>query len=286
MPIIDMHSHWGTPRGYALQSPEELAQQEKVWRSAPKQVTEAEMADHFRAVGVQVILDLGVRLRLGLDELQPLHDYAFETQRKYPDVILGNWFHLDPRLGPDGVRELQRCIDAGAGFVGLAVPGAGYNIAANDPRYEPYYRLCIDAGVPVLILVGTTGLGATLPGGGGIRLECSHPRYLDDAAATYPDLTIVASRPAWPWQAELIAVLLHKTSVWYELHGWAPKYFTADLKHEIPRRLKDRVMFGADYPLLAYERLIAEWRSEGYPEDVLDGVFYRNAQRFLAGLQR
>lgn len=286
MPVIDMHSHWATRRGYALQSPAELAQQEKVWRSTPKHVTETEMAEHFRAIGVRVILDLGVRREATLEELQPLHDYAIETQRKYPDVILGNWFHLDPRFGQDGVRELRRCAEAGAGFVGFAVPGAGYNIAASDPRYEPYYRLCVEAGVPVLILVGYTGLGATLAGGGGVRLEYCHPRYLDDVAATHPDLTIVAGRPAWPWQTELIAVLLHKSNVWYELHGWAPKYFTADLKHEIPRRLRDRVMFGADYPLIGYERLIEEWRTEGYPQDVLERVFYRNAERFLGSLER
>lgn len=105
-------------------------------------------------------------------------------------------------------------------------------------------------------------------------------------AATHPELTIVAGRPAWPWQTEMIAVLLHKTNIWYELHGWSPKYFTPDLKHEISRRLRDRVMFGADYPLLSYERLIRDWHAEGYPEDVLERVFYRNAERFFESLGR
>jgi uncharacterized protein len=35
-PIIDMHSHWGTRRGYPLQTPEELAQQERVFKSKPR----------------------------------------------------------------------------------------------------------------------------------------------------------------------------------------------------------------------------------------------------------
>lgn len=286
MRIIDMHSHWGTPRGYALQSPEELAQQETVWRSSPKHVSEAEMADHFRKTSVQAILDLGLRRALTREDIQGLHDYGLATQRDYPDAILGNWFHLDPRLGEDGVRELRRCIDASTGFVGFAVPGAGLNVAANDPLYEPYYTLCIEARIPVLIMVGYTGLGATLPGGSGVRLEYSHPRYLDEVAATHPELTIVAGRPAWPWQTEMIAVLLHKTNIWYELHGWSPKYFTPDLKHEISRRLRDRVMFGADYPLLSYERLIRDWHAEGYSEDVLERVFYRNAERFFESLGR
>ena len=41
-------------------------------------------------------------------------------------------------------------------------------------------------------------------------------------------------------------------------------------------------MFGADCPLLSYKRLIADWQAEGYPDEVLDKVFRRNAEAFLA----
>jgi hypothetical protein len=82
----------------------------------------------------------------------------------------------------------------------------------------------------------------------------------------------------------MIAILLHKTSVWYELHGWSPRYFTPDLKTEIGRRLQDRVLFGADYPLIGYKRLLADWKSEGYADDVLDKVLRANARRFLTEL--
>jgi predicted TIM-barrel fold metal-dependent hydrolase len=64
----------------------------------------------------------------------------------------------------------------------------------------------------------------------------------------------------------MIAVLLHKPNVWCELHGWSPKYFTDELKREIPRRLAERVMFAADYPLFRYERLFADWHGLGYSE--------------------
>jgi len=280
--IIDMHSHWGTRRGYPFQTPEELAQQERVFKSKPRYVSEAEMAEHFRKTGVRVMLDLGVRMSQSIDEARALHDYAFETQRAHRDVILGHWLHVDPRHGPDAAAELDRCLRAAPGVVGLGVPGSGFNVPADDPSYEPLYRLCAEARAPVLIMVGTTGLGAGQPGGGGVRLDASHPRHLDEVAARHPELTLVASRPAWPWQTEMIAILLHKTSVWYELHGWSPRYFAPDLKLEISRRLSERVMFGADYPLLGYERLLADWKSEGYADDVLERVLRGNAEAFLA----
>jgi len=284
--IFDMHSHWGTRRGYPFQTPEELAQQERVFRSTPRYVSEADMAEHFRATGVRAILDLGVRAPAPIDEVRALHDYAFDTQKQHADVIAGHWLHIDPRLGRQAVNELARCLGRRQGLVGLAVSGAGFNVAASDPGYAPLYELCLEARAPVLIMVGTTGLGAGRPGGAGVKLAFSHPRHVDEVAATYPELTIVASRPAWPWQADMIAVLLHKANVWYEVHGWSPRYFTADLKSEIARRLHDRVMFGADYPMFRYERLIADWQSEGYGEAVLENIFHRNAERLFGELAR
>ncbi len=285
MKMIDIHSHWGTKRGYTLRTPEELAQQKRTWNSDPKYVTEDEMAAYFRQSGVRVVLDFGFTKFMPLEEAKPVFNYGFETQRAHPDVILGHWVHIDPHSGAAGVRELRRLIDNAPGFIGFAVSGSGSG-APSDPAWKPFYELCIEAKIAVLIFVGTTGLGAGLPGGGGILLDDCHPRHLDYVAAKFPQLAIVAGRPGWPWQTETIAVLMHKRNIWYEVHGWSPKYFGPDLKHEISRRLRERMMFGADYPLFTYERLIRDWRSEGYAEDVLADVFLNNAERFLEQVKR
>ena len=285
MKMIDIHSHWGTKRGYVLRTDEELAQQKKTWNSEPKYATEDQMADYFRQSNVRAVLDFGFTKFIPLDEARAVHDYGFATERARADAIIGHWIHIDPHTGLEGVRELRRCIENAPGFIGFAVSGSGSG-PPSDPVWKPFYDLCIEAKIPALIFVGTTGLGAGLPGGGGILLDDCHPRHLDQVAAKHPQLQIVAARPGWPWQAETIAVLLHKRNIWYEVHGWSPTYFTPDLKHEIPRRLRTRVMFGADYPLFTYERLVRDWRSEGYAEDVLEDVFVNNAERFLAQVKR
>ncbi len=285
MKLIDIHSHWGTKRGYALHTPAQLEQQKATWNSQPSFHTEEQMVAYFRASNVQTILDFGFTKFIPLSQARETFDYGFATQRAHADVILGHWIHIDPHTGIEGVRELRRCIDAAPGFIGFAVSGSGSG-PPSDPAWTPFYDLCIEAKIPVLIFVGTTGLGAGLPGGDGILLDHCHPRHLDWVAAKYPQMTIVAARPGWPWQAETIAVLIHKRNIWYELHGWSPKYFQPDLKHDISRRLRERIMFGADYPLFTYERLIGDWRKEGYAEDVLEDVFHRNAERFLEQVQR
>ena len=113
MKIIDVHSHWGTRRGYPLQTEEELAQQRATWNSEPRYHTEAEMAAYFRDSGVRAILDLGYAKYRPLEEMRALHDYAFETEarpsRRHPRP-------LDPhrpaaRRPRRRASELRRCID-------------------------------------------------------------------------------------------------------------------------------------------------------------------------------
>ncbi|WP_322013866.1 amidohydrolase family protein [Paraburkholderia sp. J12] len=285
MKIIDLHSHWGTARGYPLRRKETLELQKRNWNSTPSYMTEAEMAEYFVAQNVQTVLDFGFSKFASLSELRELHDYAFEVQRRYPEAILGHWVHTDPSLGEAALDELVRCIELAPRFIGLAVNGSG-GAPASDASYEPLYQLCIQRNIPVLIFIGTTNQGSGLPGGGGVLLDHCHPRHLDAVAARFPDLQIVAGRPAWPWQAEANAVLIHKKNVWYELHGWSPKYHTPELKYEITHRLKDRVMFGADYPLLSYERLVGDWHNEGYDNETLERVFHRNAEAFLRSMGR
>lgn len=283
MRIIDLHSHWATRRGYVLQTEAELAQQHGTWRSRPSYRTEDEMAGDFAQANVRTVLDFGFTKFLPVEQAAALHDYGFETQRRFPAAIIGNWLHFQPELGAPALAEFRRCLDRATGFVGLCASGGG-GLPASDPAWFPFYDLCIEAKVPALIFVGTTGLGAGLRGGMGIVLDHSHPRHLDLVAARFPELTIIAGRPAWPWQSEMIAILLHKANVWYELHGWSPRYLTDELKREIARRLQDRVLFGADYPLLSYDRLRADWTQLGLTEQVMEKVFYRNAERLFAEL--
>lgn len=284
MRLFDVHSHWGTRRGYPLQTEEELAHQRQTWGSVPRYDTEEEMADYLRCNGVRAILDFGFTKYMPLARAREHHDYAIEMQRRFPDAIAGIWIQIDPRNGEDGAAEVLRCIGASEGFVGVCVSGSATGFAASDEIYAPLYDLSQATQRPVLVLVGHTGGGAGLRGGKGFKLDLCHPRYIDELAILYPDLRIIAGRPAWPWQDEMISVMLHKPNVWSELHGWSPKYLTDPLRKEIRRRLTHRTMFGADYPLFRYERLVADWRSLGFEEEVLERVFHANAEALFSSV--
>jgi hypothetical protein len=65
------------------------------------------------------------------------------------------------------------------------------------------------------------------------------------------------------------------------LSGWAPKYFPDALKRDIKSRLKDKIMFGSDYPSIPYERIFKEWQELGYSEELMEKIYHRNAERIL-----
>jgi predicted TIM-barrel fold metal-dependent hydrolase len=286
MKVFDCHSHWSTRRGYVFQSDEELRNQERIWGTKASFQTEAEMVATLRKNNVRAILDLAtpVLFDMSMDEIRAAHDYTFKVQRENRDAIFGHWLSLKPTLGKEAIKEFERATAADAGFIGFAVVGQiADGHPASDPIWDPIYKTSIDANIPVLIHCGLTGIGQGLPGGRGIILDHGHPRHIDAVAARFPELKILAARPAYPWQDEMIAVLLHKGNVHYELHGWSPKAFSPALKREIGGRLQDRIMFGCDYPVLKYEMMIERWRGLGYSEAVLEKVLYRNAETYFPG---
>ena len=78
-------------------------------------------------------------------------------------------------------------------------------------------------GAPVLIHCGTTAIGAGEPGGRGFKLGHARPiPNLDDVAADFPTLNIVAAQSGSPWTEELIAVAIHKANVSIDISGWGP----------------------------------------------------------------
>jgi predicted TIM-barrel fold metal-dependent hydrolase len=283
MKLFDCHSHWATRRGYLFRTEAELAKQEQIWKTPVTYYTEEEQAAYFRANGVRAILDLSWTKSLPIEEIRAHNDYAFAFGRANRDVVFGHWLQFDPTrtATADALAEFERALAADAGFIGLCVNGQVTGVPASDPAWDPFYERSRAAGAPVMILVGLTGIGQGQPGGLGIVLDNGHPRHVDVVAARFPTLRILAARPAYPWQDEMIAVLLHKNNVSYELHGWSPRHYAPSLKAEIRGRLQDRIMFGCDFPVLRYEKVLAVWEAEGYPTDVLDKVLRSNAQRYF-----
>jgi predicted TIM-barrel fold metal-dependent hydrolase len=143
------------------------------------------------------------------------------------------------------------------------------------------YEAIAEAKLPALFHSGQTGVGARMRGGMGIRLKYSNPMFLDDVAVDFPDMPIVIAHPSFPWQDEALAVATHKPNVYIDLSGWSPKYFPANLVQYANSLLKDRVMFGSDYPALTPDRWIADFDTLNIKPEVRPMIMKDNAVRLL-----
>ena len=287
MRYFDCHSHFSTRAGLHHRTAEEYENAQRVFKRKREFETEEQMAETFRSRNVRTILDIYRTWRMtDEDEIRASNDYAASFAKNNLDLVYGNWLAINPTMKEFWIGEFKRLAGSGAGFFGFCQSQNSLGYPPSDPVWDPFYKLSIETNVPVLLMTGLTGIGQGMPGGMGVVLEDGHPRHVDRVAARYPELKILAGRPAWPWQDDMIAVLLHKGNIRYELHGWSPKYFTPALKKEIGGRLRDRIMFGWDWPTLTLERLTNDWRDLGYPEEVYEKIFHRNAEAFFPGAAR
>ena len=237
-----------------------------------------EMADEFRRDDVLAVL-LAWDAETASGRPPTTNEFVAECVRRHPDAFLG-FASVDPWKGEAAVDGLRHAVED-LGLRGLKLHPGCQLFAPNDERVYPLYQAAVDLGIPVLFHTGTTGLGAGLPGGGGIKLGYCRPIFLDDVAADFPELTIVGAHPSWPWQDEMLAVAQHKSNVYIDLSGWAPRRIDAGLIRYVNSFLGERTLFGTDYPFLTPERWLREFADLPIKDELRPKILRDNAARVL-----
>ena len=190
---------------------------------------------------------------------------------------------IDPTRGPEAVREARRLVASG-GIMGLKLHPPLQQFFPNDPIAYPLYEVFAEARLPILFHTGHSGIGTNMPGGGGIRLKYGNPMYIDDVAVDFPDLPIIMAHPSFPWQDEAISICLHKPTVYIDLSGWSPKYFSPTLLQYANTLLKTKVLFGSDYPLITPDRWLADFEKIAIRDEVRPLILKENAIRLFGQL--
>ena len=277
---IDVHTHAHRNAGGGPEDPvasEFLQAAAAYFGGSPPQPTAQEVADYYRerhmlAIVFTVDDEAGMgRKRLGNDEV-------LKAARENPDVLIP-FASVDPHKGKLALREAQELITAGA--QGFKFHPNTQAFWPNDKDHYPLYQVIADAGLIALFHSGTTGIGAGMPGGGGVRLKYSNPMCIDDVAADFPDLRIIVAHPSFPWQDEALAIAVHKPNVYIDLSGWSPKYFPENLIRYTNTLLKGKMLFGSDYPLITPDRWLADFERLPIKDEVRPLILKDNAARLL-----
>jgi predicted TIM-barrel fold metal-dependent hydrolase len=187
---------------------------------------------------------------------------------------------IDPHKGKMGAREARTLINDYK-VAGFKFHPTVQGFFPNDEMAYPLYEVIAEAGLPAIFHSGHSGIGTGMRGGGGLKLKYSNPMHLDDVAADFPDMKIIIAHPSWPWQDEALSVCLHKPNVWIDLSGWSPKYFPKELVHQANTQLKEKMLFGSDFPLITPERWMKDFEDAGFRPAVHPLILKDNAAKLL-----
>ena len=278
MLAIDMHVHVPREPGLKRSAMEQTLRDYFRLRGEPDDVEGmARKYEEMDMVGVLV----SINSETTTGEKPDSNDYIADIVKSFPKRFSG-FAAIDPWQGISAVEELERSVKD-LGLRGLKLHPVQQAFHPNDEQFYPLYQKCSDLEIPALFHCGMAASGAGTPGGGGLKLKYSAPiPGMDDVAADFPELKIIMAHPGWPWIDQQIAVALHKPNVYLDLSGWLPRYIPAQLIKEADTRLRDKVLFGSDYPFITPDKWLEEWEELPIRDEVRPGILLNNAKKVLS----
>ena len=277
MRAIDFHVHLPTPDWLDGSMAGYVEAAEAYFRSPVQRQSLPELAEAYRQLETMAVL-LAWDAETATGRPRVPNETVAAACRDHPDVFTGLG-SVDPHKGEAAVTEVANI--AALGLRGVKFHPSLQAFAPDDESYWPVFAACERHGLLALFHTGTSGIGARQPGGQGIRLDYARPIRLDAVAAAHPGLTVVAAHFGWPWHMELVAMALHKTNVYIDISGWAPRRIPPELIGELRGRLAGQFVWGSDFPFLAPQRCLDELAGLGLPDEVLRQVLHDNAARIL-----
>jgi predicted TIM-barrel fold metal-dependent hydrolase len=276
---IDVHTHAEVScRGPADEYGVEFDEAAAKYFKAGKRPTILETVAYYRERRVGFVM-FPVDAESAMGRRRVPNEEVAQAAAENPDVMIP-FASIDPHKGLMGVREARRLI-AEHGIRGFKFHPTVQGFFPNDRMAYPLYEAIAEARLPAIFHSGHSGIGTGMPGGGGLRLKYSNPIHLDDVAADFPDMPIVIAHPSWPWQDEALSVCLHKPNVYIDLSGWSPKYFAPQLIQYANTQLKNKVLFGSDFPLITPDRWLADFEKIDIKPEVRPLILKQNAIRLL-----
>ena len=277
---IDIHTHADGPCGtQTYEDKRDLAEgMQKYFGRTYEPEPIFTIADYYRErrIGL-VIFTVDSEHHLGHTRFS--NELVAEQAAENDDIMIP-FASIDPHKGKQGAKEARRLV-ADFGVQGFKFHPSTQGFYPNDRMCYPLYEAIAETGMPALFHTGQTGVGSGMPGGFGIRLKYSNPMFLDDVAVDFPNMPIILAHPSFPWQEEALAVAQHKPNVYIDLSGWSPKYFPPILVQYTNSLLKNKVLFGSDFPVITPDRWLDDFDQLKIKDEVKPLVLKENAAKLL-----
>ncbi len=209
---------------------------------------------------------------------RPRNERTAELVARRPDRFLGGIPTVDPRH-PEALGELEWAHDE-LGLRGLIMQPAFLDVSPADRLCYPLYEFCSDRGTPVTLHTGVNFSSSA-------KMDYGRPIWIDHVACDFPELTIVCNHGGWPWAMEAVAMAWRHEHVYLEYGAISPKYLAdprggyGPLPHWMRTQVTSNILLGTDWPMLRYDRLLAELPQLELTEDAYEAYVRGNALKII-----
>lgn len=203
---------------------------------------------------VAEMADAGIRKSVLLiaDFTWALKDCALtieESFHKHHNVLLRHpgkfevFGGVDPRWGKDGIALFERSL-VEFGFRGFKVyPPCGFS--PSDPALFPFYELCAQHRVPVLLHTGPTSPV--------LDFTVSRPFMIDEAARLFPSVNFILAHGAASFVEECTMMCRFRPNIYLDISGYQATLgydpSASAVKTIVSLGINHKVLFGTDFPV-------------------------------------
>lgn len=229
--------------------------------------------------------------------IEEINEWVAKEAEQYPDKLY-TLCAVDPRRGEKAVKLVEKAVTEWCMKGVKFHPTAGYY--PDDPAFFPLYEKCVELDVPVC---SHTAALINAP----FMSKYADPIYLDTLAAKFPDLKILLIHfGSLSYTMKCVEIMVSRPNIYAEISGYQaqalimPDSFLKTLRYifDTPAFLgpavKDRLMFGTDWPYLETfmdQKSWVEW-VKNIPESAkeyglkfkqreIKNLLGKNAEKFL-----
>lgn len=210
------------------------------------------------------------------------NDQIEQLCRIYPERFIG-FASVDPHR-EDAPEVVERAF-AQQKLRGLKLNPSKQRFHPTEDCMEPIYRLCEAYNRPIIFHSGLSW-EPDAPAG------WSHPLEFEEVLIRHPELRVCLAHFAWPWVREMAMLMIKYPNVYTDtalLYVDTPEEQMSQLFEKdmgpmwFERCFPRQVMFGSNGPRFRAFKLKRALDKVPMREYAREGLYYKNAQRFLTG---
>jgi uncharacterized protein len=162
------------------------------------------------------------------------------------------------------LRDIKNYFDRG--FAAIFLSPFNLKYCLGDRLLYPLYGLCELLQKPIIV-------HGSIHFWRGAYMWNGQPQHIDEIAVDFPELKIIVSHGGNGFGPPILSVAQRHPNVYLEYSALNPAYMAPEFLYAANTYLKDKCIFGTDYPLVDFYVAITRWKK--VLRDSVQELFFR-----------